>query len=285
MKRVSRTRRGVPRRKALKALPWPGGKSPLRLGPWVASHLPDPEDDRHTYIEPFAGMLGVLLCRAPAYLEMVNDSDQRVVDWWRVIRDQPDELRRLLKRQPMSSKVLHDEALHDVLYHRDPVRRALALTLIMSNANKPSDTWRGRYQPTRYRPTSGQPLGGGDDWIDRLTERLRCVQLYCGDALALLRRTERVEGAVLFVDPPYPSTAGRTRPYAENDLDVPALAATLRRQRGRVALSGYNTDPWSRYFPGWRREQKAVRETLSGGSGSARTTCLWLNYGPDGQRI
>ena len=266
----------------MRGLAWPGGKSPLRLGRWVASLLPDPtaERGRQTYIEPYAGMLGVLLSRPPAYLEMVNDSDQRVVNWWKVVRDHHDELKRLLRRQPLSSKVLHDEALHDVHRHRDPIRRALALTVILTAANQPDGTWRGSYTPT------ARPNRIREEVLDLLADRLRMVQLYCGDAVALLERAEKVVQAVIFVDPPYHSTSKHTRPYAENDVDVPRLAETLRRQKGRVALSGYNTDPWGRLLPGWRREQRPVRATL-GGSNQAvtRTACLWMNYGLDGQRL
>ncbi|MYA08529.1 MAG: DNA adenine methylase [Holophagales bacterium] len=265
------------RKPIMRGLKWPGGKSPLRLGRWVASLLPDPGAGRQTYIEPYAGMLGVLLSRPPTFLEMVNDSDQRVVNWWKVVRDHHDELKRLLRRQPYSSKVLHDEALHDAEHHRDPIRRALALTVVMTNTNAPGKAWRGSYVVRSPRI--------GEDVLDLLAERLRMVQLYCGDAVALLERAERVAQAVIFVDPPYPSTSRHTRPYAENDVDVPRLAATLRRQKGRVALSGYNTDPWTRLLPGWRREQKPTRAMLGGGSGGIRTACLWMNYGLDGQRL
>lgn len=267
------------RKPTMRGLAWPGGKSPLRLGRWVASLLPDPiaERKKQTYIEPYAGMLGVLLSRPPAYLEMINDSDQRVVNWWKVVRDHHDELKRLLRRQPYSSRVLHNEALHDAEHHRDPIRRALALTVVMTTSNQPDSGWRGAYIVRPSRIT--------EEVLDLLADRMRMVQLYCGDAVALLERAEKVAQAVLFVDPPYPSTSKATRPYAENDVDVPRLAATLRRQKGRVALSGYNTDPWTRLLPGWRREQKPTRATLGGGAGGTRTACLWMNYGLDGQRL
>ena len=80
---------------ALRGLKWVGGKSAasaLGTGKWITSLLPY---DR-TYAEPFAGMCGVLLQRFPSAEEIVNDLDERVVNWWRVVRDRPDEIQRLI---------------------------------------------------------------------------------------------------------------------------------------------------------------------------------------------
>ena len=53
------------------------GRSALGLGHWIAGQLP--QSEQQTYVEPFAGMLGVLLARPRSQLEIVNDLDERVV--------------------------------------------------------------------------------------------------------------------------------------------------------------------------------------------------------------
>ena len=83
----------------LSALSYYGGKSgghgSSGRGRWIASLLPG--DTRTLYAEPYAGMLGILLQRAPAKLEIVNDLNRRIVNWWRVVRDHPDELARMMR--------------------------------------------------------------------------------------------------------------------------------------------------------------------------------------------
>ena len=68
-----------------------GGKSSKSIsqtGAWIAGLLPPPEK-RQTYLEPFCGMLGVLLQRSPPGHEIVNDADGAVINWWRTVRTQP----------------------------------------------------------------------------------------------------------------------------------------------------------------------------------------------------
>ena len=47
----------------MKALPWVGNKSVRGLGEWIVSLLPPAYGEPQAYVEPFAGMLGVLLAR------------------------------------------------------------------------------------------------------------------------------------------------------------------------------------------------------------------------------
>lgn len=71
-----------------------GGKS--RLAPWIASLLPA----HRTYVEPFAGSAAVLFAKALSKTEIINDRDRSVVCFFRVLRDQPDELVRVLTLTP-----------------------------------------------------------------------------------------------------------------------------------------------------------------------------------------
>ena len=63
--------------------PWFGGKS--RAAAEVSAAL----GAVHTYCEPFAGSLGVLLQRAPVRHEVVNDTDGWLVNFWRAVRAAP----------------------------------------------------------------------------------------------------------------------------------------------------------------------------------------------------
>ena len=44
-----------------------------------------PEHDG--YVEPFCGSLSVLLAKPRARIEIVNDLDESIVTFWRVVRD------------------------------------------------------------------------------------------------------------------------------------------------------------------------------------------------------
>lgn len=71
--------------------PWYGGKS--RAAALVWSRLGRPAN----YVEPFAGGLGILLGRPhPGQLEIVNDLDGHIVNFWRAVQADPAAVCRYL---------------------------------------------------------------------------------------------------------------------------------------------------------------------------------------------
>lgn len=73
-----------------------GGKQ--RVAQAISSMLP-----AHShYVEPFAASLAVLLAKPASRLETVNDLDGDLMTFWRVLRDQPQELTRACALTPHS---------------------------------------------------------------------------------------------------------------------------------------------------------------------------------------
>jgi len=78
------------------AFGWYGGKySHLE---WLLPLLPQ----AHHYCEPFGGSAAVLLNRQPAPVETYNDLDGEVVNFFRVLREQKDELLYAIGMTPFS---------------------------------------------------------------------------------------------------------------------------------------------------------------------------------------
>jgi len=81
----------APKRPALR---YYGGK--WKLAPWIISHFPEHQN----YVEPCGGAASVLLQKPRSPLETYNDLDGNVVNFFRVLRDQPDELIRKIRLTP-----------------------------------------------------------------------------------------------------------------------------------------------------------------------------------------
>ena len=259
----------------LAAIRMMGGKSflaPHQTGPWVASLLP-PNDKDTLYVEPFAGMLGVLLNRPRAYQEMVNDLDGYVIDYWEVVRDHYEELERLLRATPYSRKEfsncklgLTDQDISKV----ERVRRWV--TVQVQSYRQTGSHWQWASAKAR-RP---------EDQIELLSKRIRDVQLESVDACKLLAKMIRYDNVIAYLDPPYKDTFCS---YGHNELDREELTDILAQAKGRFAISGYG-DEWDHL--GWNKHSHDTFKSgyvpaysEEGSKLSRVDDILWTNYQPD----
>lgn len=74
--------------------PYPGGKS--YHARWIRNHLPP----HYCYVEPFGGAASVLFHKPPSPVEIYNDADGDVVQFFRVLRNRPDALAAWLESVP-----------------------------------------------------------------------------------------------------------------------------------------------------------------------------------------
>ena len=273
----------------LRALRYYGGKSaagPIHIGPWIASRL----RRRNAYIEPYAGMAGILLQRPKAPVEMLNDSNRMLMNWWRAVRDCPTEFARMTENTPGSKAEFEDAVdyirafptLDPGLTEPPDLRLALAWHIVITQSVMHADGGSPRWAPSWTHPTTG----GRRPNIRALAERMKDVQLHCTDAINMIRRAALLPDAMVYIDPPYPGSD--TEHYAAGgEVDIESIGqalADLEERKIHVAVSGYG-DTWD--FLGWRREEffrtymapGNVRAEHDGKVGTRREV-LWMNYEP-----
>ena len=98
------------------------------------------------------------------------------------------------------------------------------------------------------------------------------------DALQVMSRYDTPD-TLHYVDPPYvQSTRGNRVRYAHeyDQQDHERLLVFLKTLKGKVILSGYDSDLYSRHLSGWRKECKVSHDT----QGGKKIECLWMNYNP-----
>ena len=253
-----------------RSLNYYGGKQRGK-GAWIASLLP--WEHSNTYVEPFAGMAGVLLARQPVRSEILNDLNERIVNWWRVVRDQPEELAELLEYTPWSRRAFEEAKTQLDDATLTPLRRALAFHIVVHqnvlHADNPSQSrWRPFFTraPHMWRPPQ----------VKALADRLRYVQLECRDAVELLAKVSNMEHALIYCDPPYHSAD--TSPYTLGGVPD-GLADILRHARAKIAVSGYGNE-WDSL--GWERAELPTYIVPTGETSTSqrRTEVLWTNYQP-----
>lgn len=263
-------------------VPYFGGKQ--LLGPRLAALFPP----HGHYVEPFAGSLAVLFAKPPSPFETVNDLDGDLVNFWRVLRDQPEDLERVCALTP------HSRVEQQQSYDRDGVddlerARRIWVTLTQGRGGVPTRTgWRHYVKPSS---STGMPayLRAYVERMGPAVARLSNVSLECRPALEVIDRYGREQGVLLYVDPPYLGDARatpddnrrRTSRYRHEMLDEQEhseLAQALRQCKATVLLSGYPSPLYDELYAGWSRVEFATGTGQSArGEWSERTEVVWAN--------
>jgi DNA adenine methylase len=249
-----------------------GGKT--TLAPQIAALLPAHEH----YVEPFAGSLAVLLAKAPSRLETVNDLDGDLVTFWRVLRDQPEDLERVCLLTPHARAEFESSRDLDVPDDIERARRVwVRLTQSRSQSMK-STGWKFGANAVRRNPQEyTRRIASFAQRINDCAARLQVVSLENRDALDVIRDYGSEPTVCLYVDPPYLGSTRATN-YRVEMLDDDAhrtFADTLNGCNASVVLSGYDSPLYAELFDGWHRLDIAAPTTLSGDTD--RVEVLWSN--------
>ncbi len=266
-----------PSRKII-AFGWYGGK--FSHLDWILPLLPK----AHHYCEPFGGSGAVLLNRPPSPVETYNDLDGEVVNFFRVLREQRDELIEMIAFTPFSREEYYfaisgqdDEISQLERARRFFIRARQARTGLAQTATL------GRWANCKNTSRAGMS-GVVSRWlgsVESLPEialRLLRVQIENRPAADVIRLYDD-NNTLFYCDPPYPHSArgdSRAYGYELSDEEHMELAEQLRQAKGKVALSGYRCDLLDTLYSDWNLRLAPVKQSHA--IKKMRQEALWTNY-------
>ncbi len=266
----------------LPPIPYYGAK--VQMAPRIAALLPPHEH----YIEAFAGSLAVLLAKRPSTLETVNDLDGHLVTFWKVVRDQPEELVSLIDATPHSRAEFVASAEFGAPNLTDIERaRRVFTTIVQGRMGGLARTgWRNKVESNSSQLVSVEMMRFRQRLVTA-ANRIRHVQIENMDALDLITRYGIEPNNLIYADPPYlahtRASVGHYRVEMPNPDQHIALAETLWRCKATVVLSGYRSDLYNDLYGDWYAEEFPTT-TSQGGAGKAVCEVIWSNR-PLGGRI
>lgn len=252
-------------------LNYPGSK--WRLSDIIIENIPD----HVTYLEPFFGSGAVFFSKDRSQIETINDLNERVYNFFKVCRDQPEQLVKLAYLTPMSRQEhrISDEDVPDPL---ESARRFLV------------QSWQSiggiQAYKTGWRSNIDKIGGKLHEWNEipervlEVADRLKDAQIENQDAVKLLQRYSRKD-VFAYVDPPYLLSTRKGR-YYETDMEdnqQPELLEVLRDFKGKFILSDYDNELYDEIL----KDCFKVYINAQAEGGQSRTEVLWMNYEPSGQ--
>lgn len=228
------------------AFSWPGGKS------WALKHILTRIPEHTCYCEVFAGGLAVLMAKEPSALEVINDINSELINFYRCARFHRDELIRQLQWTPNSREEFDSFRKHPGL---TDIQRAAAWFYVQTlsfgaDGHSYAVTRKSGGGANKSRHGLLQKIDALGERLDRANiENLdwrRCLALYDGDE------------TFFFLDPPYTGCKIGNYPAWSAD-ELQALRDILDALKGKWLLT-INDSPESREIFAGLRTQKLTRK-------------------------
>lgn len=202
-----------------------GGKN--RIAAKIIGFFPQ----HKTYVEAFAGGAQVLFHKEPSPVEVLNDLDRDVVNFFRVCQSHYEELLRYLRFTIVS------RAWFELLQKQEAstltdVQRAARFLYLQKNA------YAGLVNKRKFGYTIVEPSRFNPERLPELLanthKRLARVQIECLPYQDILRRYDRPT-TLFYLDPPYFDRKLYRFNFSENDFED--LAQRLGKLEGKFILS------------------------------------------------
>jgi len=206
-------------------LPYIGGKNRL------AEQIIDVFPEHTTYVEPFAGGAQVFFRKEPSKVEVLNDLDGEMVNFFRVCQQHYEELLRYLRFMLVSRK-WHELLKATGTATLTDIQRAARHLYLLKNS------YAGLIRDLNYKCCVAQPPGFNPESLPKIIEethnRLARVQLENLPYEKILKHYDRPE-TLFYLDPPYFGL----ELYRHNltALDFETMAARLGKLNGKLILS------------------------------------------------
>lgn len=214
---------------------WVGGKSRLR------KHIIELLPPHTCYVELFAGAAWVLFGKQPSDVEVLNDLDGELVNFFRVAKHRPEELIHSFELDLVSRNEFERLAGLDVTQLSDIERAHRFYYIIMAG-------WGGELKYPRFQ-TSISDGGHGNrlfgalkhlrERIEPVHKRLSTVIIENLDWQACLDRYDRPK-TIIYIDPPYPENKVNYFHNMQNWDDHKRLAERLNQAECRWILSSFD---------------------------------------------
>lgn len=267
------------------ALRYHGGK--WRLAPWIIRQFPAGHD---VYVEPFAGSASVLFRKERSPIEVLNDLDGDVVNFFRVLREQKNALINAISLTPFAVEEwkLSMEPSHD------PIEKArrFYVRCYMNRAGGTAQWLSGwRRQKVFTRELNGAANMGSaavsfakTEHLYDVADRLRGVFIESIEAIEVIQRYDTPR-TLFYLDPPYvhetrSKWAGKSYRHEMTDDQHRELLVLLNGINGMAIISGYDCELYNDLLgaTGWIRKENEVRVNATGPDGTGRNVeVLWIS--------
>ena len=215
-----------------------GSKNKIALQ--LCSKLPP----HYCWVEGFCGSAALTLAKAPAAIEVINDIDGEIINVFQQLRNNHEELCRLISLTPYARQELEGARIENTDDSElERARKFLVQSMMAINGVFGRDKGGFSYSQSYSREGRDARVNRWYNLPERLThvvERLKNVRVENRDAIELLKMFINRPASLVYLDPPY--LGKRVKGYTNDANDEEfheELLKLANKAKCMVFISGY----------------------------------------------
>ena len=230
------------------------------------------------YCEPFCGGAAVFFSKEPSKVEVINDTNSELINFYRTIQNDFTSLEKEV-RISLHSRRLHKDAqvIYDNPHMFSEIKRAWAVWVLAAQSF--SSMLDGSWGYDVQKGTTSKKISNKrESFTEEFACRLQNVQIECTDALRIINSRDSAN-TLFYVDPPYyNSNCGHYDGYSLEDFE--SLLKALSKIEGKFILSSYPSELLKQYtcLNGWNSKHIEQQVSVNKGAGKKKTEVLTRNY-------
>jgi DNA adenine methylase len=208
-----------------------GGKQ--KLSKVILSLIPE----HICYVEPFFGGGAIFFAKEPSNVECINDINGFVINFYKVLKQNYNELKRMLDIT-LHSRQQYSEAknIYNNPIEYNDIQKAWAFWVLSQEAY--GSKMLGGWGFIKANNNNALNIKNKiDNFIEDYSNRLRITQIECNDAIKVIKNFDSKD-TFFYLDPPYyNSECGPYKGYTIDDYKT--LLETIAKIKGNFLLSSY----------------------------------------------
>jgi DNA adenine methylase len=256
------------------ALRYIGGKFPVR------HRLCELFGDHLKFADFFGGGLGYFKNKTIAPIEVVNDIDPDLINFYRVVQNHCNLLKIALQYRNYAEETF--EWASDYKEEELPIYRAAKYFVrnrMSRDANMTTYTTSPRIR--RGRAEMESSYLSAIDRLESVSERVAHVNFLNNNIFELLESFIDDPDFLIYLDPPYlheTRTSKKLYAYEMTDQDHIKLLTLVNQASARVVISGYANKLYNCFLDGWKRFIIPTKVNMGGATKKGnRVEVLWYN--------
>lgn len=237
------------------------------------------------WVEAFCGSAALTLAKPAAPIEVINDIDGEIVNFFQQLRNNEKELCRLVSMTPYAREEL-DNARKIKSQISNLERARIFLIKSMMAINGVFGEQKGGFSYSQSYSRNGREARV-NRWynlpnrLEKVADRLRSVRVENLNAIDLLKKYLNRPATLFYMDPPY--LVDRTNGYEidANSIEFHTKLLELAiKAKCMIIISGYKNDLYKNLLTpkeGWSSKSIKTITKDSLGRSHKRTEIIWMN--------